>query len=381
MGERLRSRALAVSHALLHRPWRRAQAGAIRRVLIAHNLLLGDTLMLTPLLAKLAANHPGAEVTLLASPPIVPLYAKHPHGVRALPFSPRDSSTTRALLEEEPFDLAVVVGDNRYSWLATALRARHIVAHAGDVPWTKQLLIDETRPYSGMPTPWSEMVANLVDGGEPPPYARGDWPAPDARDFALPAVPYAVLHIGASTPLKHWPPGRWLALAHHLEARGLNVVWSGGRGEEAVVAQCDPEARYASFAGKLDLPQVWRLLENAALLVAPDTGVAHMGRATFTPTVTLYGPGSAVLCGAGSFWRDVPQRALTIEAFPCRDQRILFRRRVDWVRRCVRTPEQCAEPRCMNAIELSTVVAAAESLLQGPPWRNSGTDSAVGKNT
>ena len=364
MGERTRTRALTILHALARRPWRGKPGGATRRVLVAHNLLLGDTMMLTPLLAKLAANHPGAEVTLLASPAIVPLYAQRPYGVRALAFAPSQSSTTRALLGEEPFDLAVVVGDNRYSWLATALRARHIVAHAGDTPWTKEIFIDEMRPYASEPTPWSEMVANLVDGDEPPAYARGDWPAPDAKPFELPASPYAVLHVGASTPLKYWLPERWLALANHLEKRGVNVVWSGGRGEEPIVAQCDPQQRYPSFAGTLDLAQLWRLLSHAALLVAPDTGVAHMGRATFTPTVTLYGPGSAVLCGPGRFWRDVPQRALTLDPFPCRDQPILFRRNVEWVRRCVRTPAQCAEPRCMNAIELSAVVEAAQEMLQ-----------------
>lgn len=371
MGERFTTRALAVSHALARRPWRSARGPEMKRVLVAHNLLLGDTMMLTPLLAKLAANHPGAEVTLLASPAIVPLYEKRPYGVRALPFAPSDSSTTRALLEEEPFDLAVVVGDNRYSWLAAALRARHIVAHAGDSPWTKEALVDELRPYAAQPTPWSEMVADLVDGADPPPYARGDWPEPAAKPFDLPAPPYAVLHIGASTPLKHWLPERWLALARHLEARGLNVAWSGGRGEEAIVAACDPGQRYPSLAGMLDLAQMWRLLSHAALLVAPDTGVAHMGRATFTPTVTLYGPGSAVLCGPGRFWRDVPQRALTLDPFPCRDQPILFRRRVEWVRRCLRSPAQCAEPRCMNAIELATVIAAAEDMLRASSQRNS----------
>ena len=363
MGERFKTRALVISRALLRRPLRE-RATQIRRVLIAHNLLLGDTMMLTPLLAKLRANHREAEVTLLASPPIVPLYEKRPYGVRALPFAPADSRTTRALLEEDPFDLAVVVGDNRYSWLATALRARRIVAHAGDAPWTKEVLIDEMRPYASEPTPWSEMVASLVDGTDPPPFARGDWLAPAAAPFELPATPYAVLHVGASTPLKHWLPERWIALARHLEERGIGVVWSGGRGEEAVVDACDPQHRHRSFAGQLDLPQLWRLLAHARLLVAPDTGVAHMGRAAFTPTVTLYGPGSAVLCAPGRFWRDVPQRALSIDPFPCRDQRLLFRRKVEWVRRCVRTPAQCAEPRCMNAIDLSAAIAAADQMLQ-----------------
>ncbi len=365
MGERFKTRSLAVSRALLRRPFRGRPEVPPRRIAIVHNLLLGDTIMLTPLLAKLAATWAGAEVTLLASPAVVPLYAKRPFGVRALPFAPGDSATTRALLDEGPFDLAIVVGDNRYSWLASALGARHIVAHAGDVPWTKEILVDELRPFASRPTPWGEMVASLVDGPESAPYARGDWLEPDCAAFDLPPDPYAVLHVGASTPLKHWLPERWLALARHLEARGLTVVWSGGRGEEAIVAACDPERRYRSFAGRLDLAQVWRLLAHAKLLVAPDTGVAHMGRATFTATVTLYGPGSAVLCAPGSFWRDVPQRALTIDPFPCRDQQLLFRRKVEWVRRCIRTPAQCAEPRCMHAIALDAVIEAAESLLQG----------------
>jgi ADP-heptose:LPS heptosyltransferase len=284
--------------------------------------------------------------------------------VRALPFAPSDSSTTRALLGEEPFDLAVVVGDNRYSWLAAALRSSHIVAHAGDRPWTKEILIDEMRPFAAEPAALGDMFASLVDGADPSPYARGDWPAPDAPPFDLPARPYAILHVGASTPLKQWLPERWLALARHLEGRGVNVAWSGGRGEEAIVARCDPERRYPSFAGRLDLAQMWRLLAGAALVVAPDTGIAHVARAAFAPAITLYGPGSAVLGGPGRFWRNVPQRAVTVEPFPCRDQQVLFRRRVEWVRRCGRGVDECAEPRCMHAIELSAVIAAAGELLQ-----------------
>ena len=37
---------------------RRVEPIEPRRILIAHHLLLGDTLMLTPLLAKLRASHP-----------------------------------------------------------------------------------------------------------------------------------------------------------------------------------------------------------------------------------------------------------------------------------------------------------------------------------
>lgn len=364
MGNRFATRALAVSRAFMHRDVPTAAPGEVHRALVAHNLLLGDTLMLTPLLAKLRATHPAAQITLLAAPAVVALYASRPYGVRALPFAPSDAATTRALMDETTFDLAVVVGDNRYSWLAAAMGARHIVAHGGDAPWTKDWFVDATRPYRARPAAWGDMVADLVDGPAPRPYARGDWMAPAAGDFTLPTSSYAVLHVGASTPLKQWRPERWMEVAQALEQRGVQPVWSAGRGEVALVESIDSRGRFVSYAGKLDLPQLWRLLAGARLLVAPDTGVAHLGRVAWTPTVALFGPGSAVLCGPGSFWRDTPWAAVTDPDFPCRDQKILFRREVEWVRRCGRSTRECGEPRCMHAIGVDPVLAAADRLME-----------------
>ena len=363
MGNRFSTRALVVSRAFTNRATRSQPPRDVARILIAHNLLLGDTLMLTPLLAKLREIHPAASLTLLAAPAIVPLYETRPYGVRALPFTPRDVTTTHALLQEAPFDLAFVIGDNRYSWLAAAMGAGHIVAHSGDFPWTKDWFVDAARDYASQPAAWGDMVADLVAGPPPRPFASHDWPAPAARAFTLPPSPFAVLHVGASTPLKLWPAARWAALAAALEQRGLRPVWSAGRDEEALVDAADPQRRYLSLAGKLDLPQLWKLLSGARVLVSPDTGVAHLGRVSRTPTVVLFGPGSAVLCDPGNFWRDTPWAAVSEEDFPCRDQKLLFRREIHWVRRCARTPRECAEPRCMQALGVDRVVATVDSLL------------------
>jgi ADP-heptose:LPS heptosyltransferase len=363
MGERFRTRVMVVPRALASRLRPRGAKSDPRRILIAHNLLLGDTLMLTPLVAKLRERHPAAEITLLASPAAAPLYERRPYGVRALPFRPADASTTQALLREAPFDLAFVVGDNRYSWLAAAMGAGHLVAHAGDPRASSNWLVDEARPYPGEPGAWSDLVADLAEGPPPTPYRRGDWEAPSAGPFDLPQAPYVVLHVGGSTPLKHWAPERWRALAEALSAQGHSIAWSAGRGEEALVAAADPDGRHVSYAGRLDLSQLWHLVAGARLLVAPDTGVAHLGRVAWTPTVTLFGPGSAILAGPGRFWRDTPWRAVGRDPFPCRDQQFLFRRQVNWVRRCGRTLEECPEPRCMHAIEVAEVLAAASELV------------------
>jgi ADP-heptose:LPS heptosyltransferase len=364
MGERLRTRALAVSRAFMQRSMRSEAPARPRTALIAHNLLLGDTLMLTALVAKLARQ--GAQVTLLASRAAVPLYEKRPYGVRVLAFDPRDATTARALIDEGPFDLAVVPGDNRYSWLAAAMGSAHIVAHAGDRPWTKDWFVDRARPYPRAPASWTDMVAALVDGPAPPPYARGDWPAPRFTPFDIPPRPYAVLHVGASTPLKRWPAERWTALAAALAANGVTPVWSAGRGEEALVREADRAGRYPSFAGMLDLAQVWHLVAHAHVVVAPDTGIAHLARAAWAPTVAIFGPGSPVICGNGEFWRATPWRAVTEQDFPCRDQRVLFRREIDWVRRCGRSARECDRPRCMEAVSVGAVLDAVTALAGWP---------------
>ena len=363
MGERFSTRALVVTRALSRRAigGKHRSTHALGRVLIAHNLLLGDTLMLTPLLAKLRATDPDAQITLLAAPAFVPIYRGRPYGVRALPFAPSKVATARALMKEGPFDLALVVGDNRYSWLAAAMGAQWIVAHAGDHPWSKDWFVDEKRAYPAQATPWGEVVADLVDGSYPPPYAKSQWPAPPAAQFERPAAPYAVLHVGASTALKHWPAQRWMALALELRERGIHIVWSAGRGEEEIVRTCDPHGRFPSYAAKLDLAQLWHLIEAAVILVVPDTGIAHLGRVTGTPTVALFGPGSALICGAGRFWHDMPWRAVMVDPFSCRNQKTLFNREIDWVRHCARSVSQCPEPRCMHAIGLEAVLSAAQS--------------------
>jgi ADP-heptose:LPS heptosyltransferase len=328
-----------------------------RRILITHHLLLGDTLMLTPLLAKLRERYARADLVMALPEAFAPLYANAPYGVRAIGWTPRAPAAS-PIWREAGFDLALVPGDNRFSWLALALGSRWIVAFGGDRPARKSWPVDELRSYPDAPAAWADIVATLVDGPAPARYLRRDWPDPPAAPFDLPPSTYAVLHVGASSALKQWDPMHWRALAASLEARGLEPVWSAGRGEDAIVRDCAGNTRYRSYAGTLSLPQLWRLVANASLLVAPDTGVAHLGRIVGTPTVALFGPGSAAISGAGEFWRDAPYRAVTVSPFPCRDQRVLFKRELAWARRCGRSLAECAHPRCMDAIDLDSVLAA-----------------------
>ncbi len=341
---------------------RRSPPDAPRRVLVVPTLLAGDALFLAPLLAKLRRRYPSASICVAASRAAVPLFSGRPYGAEAVVHDPRDPESIAALAAHGRPDLALIVGDNRFSLLAAAMGAGWIVAFAGDRPGYKNWLIDEFRPMSAVPMAWGDMAAGLADGEAPPPYTPRDWPAPLFAPFAGPAGRYAVLHVEASTPLKHWEETKWLSLAEKLVEQEIQPIWSAGPTGGALLDRIDPAGRFPMLGHRLDLAQLWHLVAGAALLVSPDTSVMHIGRLTGTPTVALFGPSSAQLFGPGEFWREVPYRALTVENFPCRDQHRLFKREIAWIRRCQRTLAQCPAPRCMQAIGGEAVARAALDL-------------------
>jgi len=341
---------------------RRRPPDAPRRILVAQHLLAGDVLMLAPLLAKLRQRNPDADIALTARRAVAPLFSGRPYGARALVYEPREAATLDALFAEPGFDLAFVPGDNRYSWLAAAAGARWIVAFSGDRPASKNWLVDEMRDYSATPASWGDMVAALADGAPPSPYRPQDWPAPACTAFDAPAGRYAVLHVEASTPLKHWEEEKWFSLAEFLFNNQIQPIWSAGPNGGELLHRIDAAGRFQALGHRLDLAQLWHLIAGAALLVCPDTSVMHIGRLTGTPTVALFGPSSAHLSGPGDWFRRMPYRGLTVEDFPCRDQRRLFKRDIAWIRRCQRTLEECPAPRCMHAIEVDAVAQAAFEL-------------------
>lgn len=343
---------------------RRRPSDAPRRILVAHHLLLGDTLMLTPLLAKLRERHPAAEIVMTTPRRLLPLYEGRPYGVQAVAYDPRDPATLRALWRRGGYDLAIVPGDNRHAWLARALGARWIVAFAGDRPAYKNWAVDELIPYPDRPAAWGDMVAGLIPGPPPAPYQPAQWPDPGAVPLALPPAPYAVLHVGASTVHKLWPAERWQQLAARLTQAGYEAVWSAGPDERDYVAAIDSERRHNHQYIGIAFAPLWRLLKGAALLVSTDTSVAHFGRIVGVPTITLFGPGSSVIVGPGNFWRDSPYRAVTIADFPCRDQHQLFKREVPWLRHCARSLNECPSNRCMQALDVDMVLSAVEKLSQ-----------------
>lgn len=321
--------------------------------------------MVASLLAKLRARYPDARIAVILPAALAPLFAGRPWGVEAVPFDPRRVDSLMTVLRRPPPDLALVPGDNRYGWLALAAGARWIVGFDGDRPPYKSWCFDELRPYSNAPAAWTDMVATLIDGPPPTPYRSVDWPSPPASGYPRPEGDYVVLHVGARSPLKLWPEASWRALISALQAAGEQPVLTCGPGENAAL-EALADLRLRAYPGTLTLIQLRDLLAGARAVICPDNGVGHLARVAGTPTVCLFGPGSALLFGAGGFWSRMPFAALSVDV-PCRDQPNLFKRVLPWVRTCERFPPACPRHVCMPGITPADVFAALTELLEEKP--------------
>ena len=124
---------------------------------------------------------------------------------------------------------------------------------------------------------------------------------------------YLVFLHGTTWVSKCWPEEYWVGLAKLAEAQGLTIKMSGGNAEELARAQRIAAACAAvEVLPRLTLLQMANLLANAKVVVAVDTGFAHLAAALNKPTVSLYGPTNPLLTGT----LGEHQRSLAAE-FPC----------------------------------------------------------------
>jgi len=158
--------------------------------------------------------------------------------------------------------------------------------------------------------------------------------------------PLVVMHPGVSGfgAYKRWEARRYGELALRLKERfGVFVAltWAGAEYETALVA-----ARASKDAAVVaprfpDIRSLLALIRRASLLVAADTGPAHLAALLRTPTVTLFGPKDPQIYRP---WG--PGEVVTADV-PCRP--------------C--NKRKCKDPICMRSITVDMVYQACVSVL------------------
>lgn len=283
-------------------------------LLVRARVGLGDLLCSAPAVRALRARLPSARIAILTYPEVFGILERlHPEGIEwlalpgwpGIPERPVDEAALPdflAALRAQRFDLALqAYGANpAANALTGAVGARRTGGFfvPGSLPAPPDLATHLPYPQHAHEVDRHlRLAAHLgaPPGGEALAIALG--PADDAEASALGVPrPYALLHPGATSPSRRWPLERFAAVGDALAARGFAVALSGVPGEEAATAGVAGAMRAPAvdLCGRTGLGGYAALLRDASLLVANDTGSAHLAAAVGTPSVTLFLSGDPV---------------------------------------------------------------------------------------
>lgn len=331
-------------------------------VLVARLDNAGDVLLAGPAVRAVAAHartvvilagpHGSAAARLLPGvdavlewrapwidPEPLPITAEHTEALLAMV---RACAPQAAVLltsfHQSPLPLALLLRLAGVSWIA---------AISEDYPGS---LLDLRHRVGGDP-PEAERALSLVGaaGYELPPGDDGRLavrrPLPDVTNLTG-AAGYIVVHPGASAPARQWPAPLCAQAVRELVAEGHRVVITGSARERRLTAQVAGH-HAIDLGGRTDLPSLAAVLDAARVVVAGNTGPAHLAAAVGTPVVSLFAP--VVPAARWAPYR-IPTVLLGDQHAPCRDSRA----------------RSCPVPGhpCLTGVAPAEVIAAVNELME-----------------
>ena len=308
------------------------QAARHGHVLIARLDSLGDLLLAGPAVRAVAGS--AARVTALVSsgrrqdalllPGVdeviefeAPWIVFDPRPVRpeqmtALIEAVRGANVAAALIltsfHQSPLPLALLLRMAEVAWIGGI---------SEDYPGS---LLDLRHRTAGA-MPESERNLSLAQAAGFPPDERGARlavrrPLPYVRDRTG-GDPYIVFHPGASTSSRRPTEAHSRVLVAALANAGHRVIVTGSAAE-APLASWVANGRALDLSGQFDLPHLAAVLDGAQVMIAPNTGPAHLAAAVGTPVVSLFAP---VVPATSWAPYGVPSVVLGDQQAACRDSR------------------------------------------------------------
>jgi ADP-heptose:LPS heptosyltransferase len=256
---------------------------------------IGDAVLSSGLIKRLADEIPHAGFTIVAGPVAAPLFAEAPNLDEVIVFAKaRDGRHWFDLWRKVRRQRWGLVVDLRGSGLSRFLRAkrRAIYRKPGGAPMHK--VLEAAR------------VLRIEDDPAPPHIFTSPAIEAYADELTAGTGPILALAPAANWVGKTWPLERFSQVALRLlrnpgaplENGRLMVL--GGRGEvnlgrdlKEVVAR----GQLIDIAGKVDLLTAYACLKRARLFVGNDSGAMHLAAAAGVPTLGLFGPSDERLYG------------------------------------------------------------------------------------
>ena len=357
-----------------HAKSRRKQAG---RVLTAVNILLiqlkriGDLILTTPAISALREKFPEARLVLAASRDVAALIPaiKEIDQTFALRRNLGDLGAFASVALQK-FDYCIdFTRNDRSAFLSLLSKAqKRIVSYRVKrrAPWRgrayNEFVNHRMRDMHTIDYNLSLLEPLGIQGVSPPVHLDLPETAREGAEKLLQhariGTPFAIFHPGSARVEKFWEPARWSdVITHAITRRGLNAVLTGGtsRLEQDHLAEImaglprpvehAPVGSVVDLSGKMDLLTLAALIARARLLVTVDSAPVHLGAASATPQVALFGPTNPF------HWRPRESAALILQGD-------------SGVPRHEFIPKQARIP--MKLISTEAVINAMETLLSTP---------------
>jgi len=328
-----------------------ARGARTLRVLIVKRDKLGDLLLTTPVLARLAADVPNAEIHVLANDYNAWVVRGHPGLARTWTYArAREAGQLRVRaalsqvplfwrLRREQFDFAIMMGgdeSHRGIRRAIASGASRVVAYARD-PRRYGSLLTDPMPLPDDGHEVERMIALLAPlgvriGGAPLDAPVFELP-PDARAFAseflrargLTARSYVVIGVGARRPKKQPTAEQVVAWSTRLyERHGLHTVfiWTPGAahdprypGDDALAQSVVDRDLVHLHPFRGPIREALGLIFAARTSIIPDSGLMHFAAASEGGVLGLFADPADSAPAAR--WAPLGSRARHLEAVKC----------------------------------------------------------------
>jgi len=333
----------------------------IHRIAVLKTAAIGDTVLLSGVIADLKKAFPGSRITFLSGNSNHEASALIRGVDKIVRLGMRNTLGNIFTVRREKYDLFLDFGPwarinaliscfSRSAFTVgfeTGGQYRHyaydaVVHHSGK--------IHELENYRNI------VRAIGVEHSSPP-----DLELPSAVDDAvackLPETEYVVCHPwpgGTKSHYKEWPADRWNRLAREINRMGFPVLFTGAEPDrlrtEDILKGLDDRSMATNLAGKLTLRDTAIVLKSTVLLVTVNTGIMHVGAALGVPLVALHGPTSSKRWGP--YMKNGCQIAIESPIPGCGYLNLGF----DY---------PANPPRCMEGISVEEVLRAAERLITG----------------
>jgi heptosyltransferase-2 len=263
------------------------------RTLIVQTSFLGDVVLTTPLLERVARD---GEVDVVCIPASSTLLANHPAVRNVIAYDKRGADSgvvgfgrLASRLRRGGYDRVLLAqGSARSGALALATGAKQRVGFdtsAGRMFYTARVTYVENEHHA-------RRLWRLGGDGDAPVLRPSLFPGAQERAavdelLAGSAGPWFAVAPGSVWPTKRWPS--YNDLIQNLRQRGT-VVIVGAAADRAHVAPALADHNVIDATGRLSLLGSAELIRRCAVLVTNDSAPQHLASAMNTPTVAVFGP-------------------------------------------------------------------------------------------